>query len=131
MLRGDRTTTAAPSAEVRADRYLAWLRSETATATTADDKASEAPWDKTVTITEAAAQVSDRQAPATVAADARDMLIIGMVMARIDVSTVAQECQQRHFIDTSATALQQQLIGKKAMTLAEYATIEHVIAEHR
>jgi asparagine synthetase B (glutamine-hydrolysing) len=72
---------------------------------------------------EAAAAIlgSDPELPAgeTVAADARDRLLMGMTTAVVDVDAVAAGLD----IDREPTAVQQKVEGRHPMTLVEYAHV--------
>lgn len=68
----------------------------------------------------------DRPDAETVAAQARDVLLLGMTTAVVDVDSLASELDGAF----DPKELQQKVEGRRSMTLAEYATIHHHLAEH-
>jgi hypothetical protein len=68
----------------------------------------------------------DRPDGDTIAAEARDILLLGMTTAVVDVDTLASELDGR----LEAKELQQKLEGRHPMTLGEYATIHHQLGAH-
>lgn len=82
-----------------------------------------------LTLAEAAAILAaDEERPdaETVAADARDILLLGMTTAVVDVDTLASAMDGA----LEAKELHQKVEGRQPMTLAEYAAIHHELGEH-
>lgn len=80
-----------------------------------------------LTLEEAAAILATeagRPDPDTIAADARDILLLGMTTAVLDVETLAAE------LDASLDPkeLQQKIEGRYPIRLAEFATVHHHLA---
>jgi len=61
-----------------------------------------------------------------VAAEARDVLLLGMTAAVVDVDTLASELNG----PLEAKELQQKVEGRAPMTLGEYASIHYHLREH-
>jgi len=62
----------------------------------------------------------------SVAAEARDILLLGMTTAVIDVESLAAELNG----PLEAKGLQQKVEGRAPMTLVEYATVHYHLREH-
>lgn len=68
----------------------------------------------------------DRPDAETLAADARDILLLGMTTAVVDVDVLASELNG----DLDAKELQQKIEGRHPMTLEEYATVHYHLRDH-
>jgi voltage-gated potassium channel Kch len=68
----------------------------------------------------------DRPDAETLAADARDILLLGMTTAVLDVESLASELNG----DLDAKELQQKIEGRFPITLAEYAAVHYHLREH-
>lgn len=68
----------------------------------------------------------DRPDAETVAAEARDILLLGMTTAVLDVDTLASTMDGA----MEAKDLHQKVEGRQPMTIAEYAQIHHTLGEH-
>ncbi|MEF8856891.1 MAG: DUF5791 family protein [Haloplanus sp.] len=82
-----------------------------------------------VTLSDAAAVLGvdpDRSDAETIAAEARDVLLLGMTTAVVDVDTLSSA------LDASLEPkeIQQKIEGRHPMTLREYATIHYELREH-
>jgi len=83
-----------------------------------------------VTIEDAAAILAtgeDAPTKDAIVAELRDHLMMGMTTAVLDVDTLASEIDA----EVEPRTVQQQVEGRREMTLAEYAAIHHVIAERK
>ena len=83
--------------------------------------------DRSLTLAEAAAILAAdpaRPDAETVAAEARDILLLGMTTAVIDVEELASELDDA----MEPKEIQQKIEGRYPMTLAEYARLHHHIA---
>jgi hypothetical protein len=65
--------------------------------------------------------VTDGVAADTLAAEARDILLMGMTTAVVDVETLASAIDE----SMEAKEIQQKIEGRREMTLAEYAVLHH------
>lgn len=138
MLRGEIDAGAAASPDDLLARYEATLvetieavsvesvaeRSGVAIETVEAVAAGQSP---DLTLAEAAAILATddgRPDPDTIAADARDILLLGMTTAVLDVDTLAAE------LDSSLDSreLQQKIEGRYPMRLAEFAAVHHYLA---
>jgi hypothetical protein len=82
-----------------------------------------------VTISDAAAVLGadpDRPDAETVAAEARDVLLLGMTTAVVDVDTLSSALDAT----MEPKEIQQKLEGRHPMTLREYAAIHFELREH-
>lgn len=82
-----------------------------------------------LTLTEAAAVLAadpDRPDAETVAAEARDILLLGMTTAVVDVESLASALDGA----LEPKELQQKIEGRHPMTLSEYATVHYHLREH-
>lgn len=82
-----------------------------------------------LTLSDAAAILAaddDRPDAEAVAAEARDILLLGMTTAVVDVDTLASAMSGA----MEAKELHQKVEGRQPMTLSEYATIHHELGEH-
>ena len=83
-----------------------------------------------VTIEDAAAILAtaeDAPPKDAIVAELRDHLMMGMTTAVLDVDRLASEIDA----EVEPRTVQQQVEGRREMTLAEYAAIHHVIAERK
>jgi hypothetical protein len=82
-----------------------------------------------VTLADAAAVLgadSDRPDAETLAAEARDVLLLGMTTAVVDVDTLSSALDGT----LEPKEIQQKLEGRHPMTLREYAAIHYELREH-
>lgn len=82
-----------------------------------------------LTLAEAASILSaapDRPDADAVAAEARDILLLGMTTAVLDVESLASELDGA----MEPKELQQKVEGRHPMTLAEYAAVHYHLREH-
>lgn len=82
-----------------------------------------------LTLTEAAAILAtDEERPdaEAIAAEARDVLLLGMTTAVVDVDTLASELDG----EMEPKEIQQKVEGRSPMTLEEYARIHFQLREH-
>ena len=80
-----------------------------------------------LSLTEAAAILAldpDRPDGETIAAEARDVLLMGMTTAVLDVETLAGAVDD----ELEPKEIQQKIEGRFPMTLSEYALLHHTIA---
>lgn len=80
-----------------------------------------------LTLAEAAAVLAADPARPTadaIAAEARDVLLMGMTTAVLDVESLASELDG----DLGPTELQQKIEGRQPMTLAEFAAVRFLLA---
>ena len=83
-----------------------------------------------VTIEDAAAILAtgeDAPTKDAIVAELRDHLMMGMTTAVLDVDRLASEIDG----EVEPRTVQQQVEGRREMTLAEYAAIHHVIADRK
>ncbi|WP_327051423.1 DUF5791 family protein [Halomicrococcus gelatinilyticus] len=83
-----------------------------------------------VTIEDAAAILAtagDAPSKDAIVTELRDHLMMGMTTAVLDVDRLASEIDG----EVEPRTVQQQVEGRRKMTLAEYAAIHHVIAERK
>lgn len=83
----------------------------------------------TVSLADAAAVLGtdpDRPDGETIAAEARDLLLLGMTTAVVDVDTLASSMDGR----MEPKKIQQMLEGRHPMTLGEYAAVHYHLREH-
>jgi len=67
----------------------------------------------------------------TVAVEAREVLLVAMARAMIDIKTLIGELEHASDHTWTRRSIQAKLSGEAPMTLREYATIEHAIAKCR
>lgn len=82
-----------------------------------------------VTLEEAAAILAtdpDRPDAETIAAEARDILLLGMTTAVLDVDTLASQLDAA----LGPKEIQQKIEGRYPMTLGEYATVHYHLRAH-
>lgn len=82
-----------------------------------------------LTLSEAAAVLAadeGRPDAEAIAAEARDVLLLGMTAAVVDVDALASALDGA----LEAKELQQKVEGRHPMTLAEYATVHYELGEH-
>lgn len=82
-----------------------------------------------LTLAEAAAILAtdpDRPDAETLAADARDVLLLGMTTAVLDVESLSSELDA----GLDPKELQQKVEGRFPMTLSEYAAVHYHLREH-
>lgn len=82
-----------------------------------------------LTLAEAAAVLAadeERPSAEVVTAEARDVLLLGMTTAVVDVDTLASAMDGA----MEPKELHQKVEGRQPMTLAEYAAIHHELGEH-
>lgn len=140
MRRGAIDATAAEDPDGLLERYQGLLR-ETLDRVGIDALVAESGLDREtiervvsdgvgdVTVEEAAAILaSEPESPDadSIAAEARDVLLLGMTTAVLDVESLASELDG----PLNAKELQQKVEGRHQMTLAEYATVHYHLREH-
>jgi hypothetical protein len=140
MRRGAIDAAEADDPDALLDRYRTLLR-ETVDAVGVDRVEAESGLDRAtieravgdeageVTLEEAASILaSDPGAPdaESIAAEARDILLLGMTTAVLDVESLASELDGT----MGAKALQQKVEGRHPMTLGEYAAVHYHLRDH-
>lgn len=140
MLRGEIDAAGAAGPDALLDAYRTALR-ETVDRVGAETVAAETGLDRdridslvdgdvgAMTLTDAAAIIGadpDRPAADTVAAEARDVLLLGMTTAVVDVDTLSSSLDG----SMEPKEIQQKLEGRHPMTLREYATVHYELREH-
>lgn len=140
MLRGEIDPTAATGPEELRSTYGAFLR-ETIERVGVDAVAEGADLEREtvervvagdvdgLTLAEAAAilaTATDRPDAETLAAEARDVLLLGMTTAVLDVDALASHLDA----PLDAKELQQKIEGRHPMTLEEYAMVHYQLREH-
>lgn len=93
-----------------------------------DAIASEEALDGALELIDAASILALREetpAGETIATEARDVLLMGMTTAVLDVDTLEGEVNGR----IEARAIQQKIEGRTSMTLGEYALLQQAIEE--
>ena len=67
----------------------------------------------------------------TVAAEAREVLLVAMARAMIDIETLVDALEHASDDAWTRRSVQAKLSGEASITLYEYATVEHAIAKCR
>lgn len=125
MLREDRTTVEAASPADRVAAYRQWCR-EAGVGTGIDGTTSLG-----VVSRRWVTEIDEPVAAETVAAEAREVLLVAMARTTIDVDTLLETLEGTGSATLTAQAVRTKLTGEQTLTLEEYATIEHAIARYR
>lgn len=140
MLRGEIDAAAADEPEHLLDAYAERLEAAVA-AVGMDAVVAETGLDRStvqraadgdvrdITLAEAAsilAAAPDRREADAIAAEARNILLLGMTTAVLDVESLASELDGA----MEPKELQQKVEGRHPMTLAEYAAVHYHLREH-
>ena len=126
VLREDRTTISLPTPDDRMAAYRRWAKHE---------HTGEARVGTSTSLEEASRQwvdwIEEPVTAKTVAAEAREVLLVAMARAMIDIETLVDALEHASDDAWTRRSVQAKLSGEASITLYEYATVEHAIAKCR